>query len=133
MTRTLRGDGEDSIEFAIDVACLMDSLHCTDVTVLDLRGLSQITDVFIIGSGTSNRQMKSVADDVEELGEERGKELFRRHIDPQVTWIALDFVGVVVHLFEPEVRAYYDLEMLWGDGKRITWRKAANDDRHPDS
>lgn len=109
-------------DFAVQAARLMSTLHCTDVVALDVRGVSQITDAFVIGSGTSNRQMKSVADDLEELAEEMGLEVFRRHIDAQVTWIVIDLVHVVVHLFEPSVRAYYDLEMLWGDGERLNWR-----------
>lgn len=109
-------------DYALRAARLMDTLHCTDVVALDVRGISQVTDVFVIGSGTSNRQMKSVADDLEELAEDMGMEVFRRHIDAQVTWIVIDLVHVVVHLFEPSVRAYYDLEMLWGDAERLDWQ-----------
>jgi len=115
-------DDEKTDRFAIEAARLMSSLHCTDVVVLDLRGLSQVTDIFVIGSGTSNRQMKSVADDIKDLGEEMGINVFRRHTDAQVTWVVLDFVNVVIHLFEPAVRAYYDLEMLWGDAEKIDWQ-----------
>ncbi|MFG0253295.1 MAG: ribosome silencing factor [Phycisphaerales bacterium JB038] len=116
-------DASRSRQFALQAARLMHTLHCTDVVALDVRGLSQVTDMFVIGSGTSNRQMKSVADDLDELAEDLGLEVFRRHTDAQVTWIVIDFVDVVVHLFEPTVRAYYDLEMLWGDAERLAWRE----------
>ncbi len=121
--QSTRGSDENrSRNFAVQAARLMDTLHCTDVVALDVRGISQVTDMFVIGSGTSNRQMKSLADDIDELAEDMGLEVFRRHTDAQVTWIVIDLVDVVVHLFEPEVRAYYDLEMLWGDAKRLPWR-----------
>lgn len=119
--------GERAVAFAKAAAKLMSDLHCEDVVVLDLRGLSQVTDAFVIASGTSNRQMKSVSDDIAELGEQYSQKMFRSHMDPDVTWAVLDFVNVVVHLFEPTARAYYDLEMLWGDAKRVSWR-----DEEPD-
>jgi ribosome-associated protein len=91
--------------------------------VLDLRGLSQVTDFVVIGTGTSDRQMRSVLDHVEELGGKAGFTAFKRSVDARSTWILVDFVDVIVHLFEPNTRAHYDLEMLWGDAKRPAWER----------
>ena len=71
-----------------------------DVQLLDLRGISQVCDFILIGSGTSDRQMRSVADEIAELGRDMGTTRFRTNNDPASTWIVVDFVDVVIHLFE---------------------------------
>lgn len=109
--------------FAVELARLIHDLHCTDVVVLDVRGLSQVTDFLVIGSGTSDRQMHSTLDHSLELGRERGFEALRTSIDARSVWLVADFVDVVLHLFEPQTRAYYDLEMLWGDAPRLEWER----------
>lgn len=109
--------------FAIEAARLLEDRHCDDVLVLDVHGLSQVCDYLIIGSGTSDRQMKSVAAELEDLAKQQGETVFRTNRDTGVTWIVIDFVDVVAHLFEPNQRAYYDLEQLWSDAERIGWRR----------
>lgn len=79
-----------------------------------------MTDYFVIGTGTSARQMRAVADELEDLAKERGDHVMSRSIDDH--WIVLDFVDVVIHVFSDEARAFYDLEALWGDAQRVTWR-----------
>lgn len=91
--------------------------------MIDVRGLSQVTDYLVIGSGTSERQMRSVLLHVEQEGAAAGFPAFRSHADPRSGWLLADCVDVVVHLFEANSRAYYDLEMLWGDGKRVEWAR----------
>ena len=90
---------------------------------MDVRGLSQVCDYVLIGSGTSDRQMKAVAAELEELGEEHGSKVYRSSRDDGGTWIVVDFVDLVAHLFEPNQRAYYDLETLWSDAERIDWKR----------
>jgi ribosome-associated protein len=109
--------------FAIDVARMLADDRCEDVQVLDVTGLSQVSDFIIIASGTSDRQMRSAGDDAEKVGETHGWKSFRRHDDERTTWIVVDFVDVVVHVFEPNTRAHYDLEMLWADAPRIEWER----------
>ena len=114
-----KGDPAASRAFAVDLAqaCLLDK--CTDVVVRDVRGVSQVCDYIVIASGTSERQMRSVAQALEDLGKARAQPPFRSDRDTGTTWIVVDFVDVVVHLFEPEQREYYDLESLWADGKPV--------------
>ncbi|MGP1309015.1 MAG: ribosome silencing factor [Phycisphaerales bacterium] len=113
-------DHEKAKDFALRVAREMLDDKCTDVIVLDLRGKSHVTDFFVVGSGTSDVQMRSVALGLEKLGAEHGMNLFRSNArEPDPTWIVLDFVDLVVHLFEPNTRMHYDLEMLWGDAPRL--------------
>jgi len=110
-------------DFAIKAAQIASELNCTDLVVLDLAGRSPATDFFVIGTGTSDRQMRTIADDIAEAGRKMGFGLFGRAGYEQGRWILLDFVTVVVHLFDSEYRQYYDLELLWGDAKKVDWEK----------
>jgi len=111
--------------FAIEAARLLDDRHCEDVLLLNVRGLSQVCDYVLLGTGTSDRQMKSLADELGDLGRDKGHGVFRSDRDPRVTWQVVDFVGLVVHLFEPDRRAYYDLESLWSDADSVPWQREA--------
>ncbi|MGB8226501.1 MAG: ribosome silencing factor [Sedimentisphaerales bacterium] len=93
--------------------------HCTDVVALDLKGKSPATDYFLIATGTSDRQIKTVADEITEFARKNKLRPFGRAGYEQGKWVLLDFVDVVVHLFDEEFRQYYDLELLWGDAKKL--------------
>lgn len=114
---------EASLAFAIDAARLAHDDKCTEVVLLDVRGLSQVTDYIVVGSGTSERQMRSVLDHIQDLGKTRNFTAFRTNSDERSLWLLADFVNVVVHLFEPATRGHYDLEMLWGDAPRVAWER----------
>ena len=94
--------------------------HCTNIVVLDLIEISPATDYFMIATGTSDRQMRSVADDICVAAREQGQQRFGRAGYDQGRWILLDFFDVVIHIFDAEYRDYYDLELLWGDAERLT-------------
>jgi ribosome-associated protein len=90
-----------------------------EIVVLDLRGLASFTDYFLICAGGSRRQIETIADEVEEkLRKEKRRPT---HVEgyPRGDWILMDYVDFVVHIFTPASRAYYDLERLWGDAKRL--------------
>jgi len=106
-------------KFALAAANIAASRHCSDITVLDLKGKSPATDYFVIVTGTSDRQMKTVADEISDEARKQGMERFGRAGYEQARWILLDFVDVVIHIFDSEYRDYYDLELLWGDAKRL--------------
>jgi ribosome-associated protein len=93
--------------------------HCTGIVALDMRKVSQVTDYFLILTGTSDRQMRSVADEITDMAKKNGSSLFGRAGYEQGRWVLLDFVDVVVHIFDSQSRKYYDLEMLWGDAKKL--------------
>lgn len=121
------GDPERTREFAIECARLFKDDKCEHIVVLDVRGRSHVTDYVVVGSGTSDRQMNSAIDDAVELGERHGFSAMRTNRDDRSTWLLADFVDVVTHLFEPNTRAYYDIEMLWGDAPRIEWRRPGDE------
>lgn len=110
-------------KFAVEAARLAQDRHCTDIVVLDLKGVSPATDYFIIATGTSDRQCKSVADEISVLARQHKQSRFGMAGYEQGRWVLLDFINVVVHLFDSEMREYYDLEMLWGDAKKIRWQR----------
>jgi len=106
-------------DFTLSAAKLAIERHCSNVVVLNLSGKSPVTDYFVIATGTSNRQMRTVADEITEAAKGNGMQLFGRAGYEQGRWILLDFVDVVVHIFDSEYRDYYDLELLWGDAEKL--------------
>ena len=106
-------------DFALAAAKLAAERHCTKIVALDLRGKSPVTDYFVIVTGTSNRQMRTVADEIAQAAKGNDMQLFGRAGYEQARWILLDFVDVVVHIFDSEYRDYYDLELLWGDAEKL--------------
>ena len=121
---TPTGDDHALRAFAIEAARLLADRHCEDVRLLDVRGLSQVCDFVLIGSGTSDRQMKSLAEELDDFGRDQGQPMFRADSDAAVTWVVVDFIGLVAHLFEPGQRAFYDLEGLWSDAPSVPWERA---------
>jgi ribosome-associated protein len=109
--------------FAIASARELADRHCEDVLVLDVRGISPLTQFVVIASGTSDRQMRSAGVHLKDIARAFDYERLGSDRDDGTTWIVLDFVDVMVHLFEPATRGHYDLEMMWGDAPRITWRR----------
>ncbi len=96
-----------------------------DVTVLDLRGISSATDFFVVASGTSDVQVKAIAEHV--LDELRGEGERADHVEGLTggRWVLLDYIDFVVHVFHPQARAFYQLENLWGDAPRWDAPEAA--------
>lgn len=111
-------------EFAIDTARLLADRRCEHIRLIDVTGLSQLCDFLIVANGTSERQMKSVASEIEDIAEASSDhQVFRSNRDAATTWVVIDLVDLVVHLFEPNLREYYDLDGLWAAGEVIDWRR----------
>ncbi len=113
----------DSLAFAIEAARTAVDRHCTDVRLFDVRGRSQVCDYVLVASGTSDRQVRSVGAELGNLGASFGRERFRTNTDPASTWVVVDFIDIVMHLFEPSRRAYYDLDELWADTPEIEFSR----------
>jgi ribosome-associated protein len=96
-----------------------------DVVVLDLRDTPAFTDFFVLCSGTSQRQVKAVADAIEEAL--RAAKVRPAHIEgyDRADWVLMDFFSFIVHVFTPQTREFYALERLWGDAERIEVRDQA--------
>jgi ribosome-associated protein len=111
------------LDFAVQVARLAADNRAEDVVILDLRNLSAIADFFVIATGTSDRQMRAIAQQVEDYGRTVGQRVYGRSGLENATWVLVDYVDVVLHLFDAERRQYYDLELLWGDAPRVEWQE----------
>jgi len=105
--------------FALAAARVAADRHCADIVVLDLTGKSPATNYFVIATGTSDRQMRTVADEISQAAREHGLRRLGRAGYDQARWILLDYIDVVVHIFDAEYRRYYDLELLWGDAEKL--------------
>lgn len=107
-------------------AVAIDDKKGLDIALLDVSGLIVLTDVFVIASGTSRRHVMTLAEETEMLLKRADRRPLRREGMEDGSWVLLDYGDVVVHLFDEETRAYYDLERLWADAPRLSFEAAAS-------
>jgi ribosome-associated protein len=113
-----------SKEVALAAARAAAAKQGEDIAILDVHELIVITDFFVIASGSSDRQVRTIVDEVEKAVRERGVRPVRREGETENRWVLLDYVDVVVHVFADEEREYYDLERLWRDAPRVRWQNS---------
>jgi ribosome-associated protein len=109
-----------SLQLARRAAALCLDLKAQDVVVLDVKGVSDVTDCFVIASGTSDTHVRGIANHVLEEMDKEGNDAHHVEGLPQGRWVLLDFVDVVVHVFHPRLREFYQLERLWGDARVVS-------------
>ncbi|HEX9854005.1 MAG TPA: ribosome silencing factor [Acidimicrobiia bacterium] len=98
------------------------------MSLLDVSELVVVTDVFVIATGTSNRHVKSLVDEVEaQLARHLSRKPLRREGKEHARWVLLDYGDIVVHVFDQETRDYYELERLWADAPSIDYEPASAD------
>jgi len=97
-----------------------------NIVALDVTELMPLTDVFLLASGRNERQVVSIADEIEEKMLEAGHKMLRREGKTQARWILLDFGDVVCHVMHEEDRMYYSLERLWKDSPVVKLEIAEN-------
>lgn len=93
------------------------------IVVLDVGELISITDYFVIVSGTSDRQVATIAEEISKALKGGRKRALRREGEAGARWVLLDFGDVVVHVFHEEERDFYRLESLWGDAPAVEWEE----------
>jgi ribosome-associated protein len=110
--KRLTGDVARAVKAALDK-------KASDVVVLDLRNTPAFTDFFVLCSGHNPRQVKAIADSVEDTL--RAAKVRPAHVEgyDRAEWVLMDFFTFIVHVFTPQTRAFYSLERLWGDAERI--------------
>jgi len=119
MTKKLEKKRTADKELALAAAKIAKDRNCTGITVLDLTGISPATNYFVIATSTSDRQARSVADEIAKEARQQGHQRFGIAGYTKGQWILLDYVTVVMHIFNEDQRDYYNLEMLWGDAKKL--------------
>jgi ribosome-associated protein len=109
--------------WAVTAARAADDKKGTDVLVLRVGDLLEITDAFVIVSATNDRQVRSIAEEVErQVKESGGPSPLRIEGLSEARWILMDYGDFVVHVFLDETREFYNLERLWSDAPRIEWQ-----------
>ena len=107
-----------SLETAKNIVKILDNKKAIDIGLIETKELTIVSDYFIIANGTSNTHVRALADEVEEEMKKLGVE--PEHIEGRATgWILLDYGCVLVHVFDPQSRVYYNLERLWGDAAQV--------------
>lgn len=109
----------NSLELVKRAAQIALDTKAQDVVLLDLRGVTDMTDFFLIASGTSDTHARAIG---EHIMEEMKKAGFRaNHVEglEKGRWVLVDFVDFVVHVFHPTLRSFYQLERLWADAKEV--------------
>ncbi|MCF6157173.1 MAG: ribosome silencing factor [wastewater metagenome] len=105
-------------------ARIADDKKAEGILIFDVRGLTFFTDFFVICSGTNKRQLQSIATEIELKLHSYGIRMLGREGYAEALWILMDYGDVIVHLFDKDVRRYYDLELLWGDAPKLPWEKS---------
>jgi len=106
-------------EFAHQIVDWVAEKQAEDIILLDVGEVSLLADYFIICSGTTARQLGALAQEVRQQAKQIGASLLHLEGDPRTGWVLMDFADVVVHIFSPELRAYYRLEELWRDSNVV--------------
>ena len=106
----------DALKVAINAA---DDKKAYDLVALDISEIASFTSYFLFCTGDSSRQMQAIADEVEKKLKASG--LRPSHVEgyKNAEWILMDYIDLVIHIFSKSARAYYDLERLWRDGKKL--------------
>lgn len=105
----------DSKKFALIISDLILNKKGYDIKILEIKKISTVADYFVICSADSDRQVKAIADEVEDKLRENGIKCSHREGYESLTWVILDYFDVMVHVFKAEARTFYNLEKLWGD------------------
>jgi ribosome-associated protein len=105
----------DSKNLAYKITNLIFNKKGYDVKVLDLRKLTTFADYFVICSADSDTQVKAVADEIDKELRDEGIKYWHKEGYKSLTWVLVDYVDVVVHIFKKDAREFYKLEKLWGD------------------
>jgi ribosome-associated protein len=110
-----------SLQIARECARLADNKKGEDILILDVRDISSVSDFYVIVSGQSEPHLKAIRNEIEAKLKEQG--VMSKRIDgfPRSQWIVMDYIDVVVHVFDRNLREFYGLERLWGDAKKVDW------------
>lgn len=106
-------------EQALETAKILSSKKGKDIKVIEISDVSVLADYMVIATGTNSTHVKALADTVEEKLDEMGISVSHIEGHRSNSWVLLDYVDIIVHVFSNEAREYYDLERLWQDGKEI--------------
>jgi len=119
VARTAAGEGR---ALAGRIARALDEKVATNVLILDVRGLTPIADFLVLATASSPPHMRALGDAAAEEVEAAGAPLHHIEGREDSSWVLLDCVDVIVHIFREQSRKYYDIERLWADSKKVPWK-----------
>jgi len=108
---------ENSQQIATQIADLMVDKKALDIQILDVRGLTTLTDFFVICTSESQPQSRAICNHIEDEMLKEGIKPWHKEGIEKLDWVLVDFVNIVAQIFSRESREYYDFERLWGDAK----------------
>lgn len=113
-------------QLARQCAKAADETKAENIRIWDMRGVSHLTDFMVVCSGTSMPQLRAILRDVaDKLEQEHGVKPTHTEGKADTRWVVLDFIDVIVHVMDQELREFYGLEELWKDAKEVHWQTAA--------
>lgn len=115
----------NSEQMAIEAARALYQKKADDIRIFDVRGISGVTDFYVVGTGTSAPHLKALINETQHRMKQHNIASYRTSGESASGWVIVDFVTAVVHVFSPEARAYYNIERLWATAKEIQF--------HPES
>jgi len=116
---TKEGAGDDAGALAVSVAESLLDMKAENVKVLDVRGLTSVTDFMVVASGSGDRHVRAMSDTVRGVLRELGREILGSEGSKDCGWMVIDAADVVAHVFSRPMRRFYDLDGLWADASEI--------------
>lgn len=119
----VRTTSSRSLELATAAARAAEDMSARNIVILDMRDQAPIFDYFVVATGSSQRQLRAIADSIDDtLQKEYNCGRFGQEGYQDTAWVLLDFGTVVVHLFDEKTREYYRLEDLWSGAQPVAWK-----------
>jgi ribosome-associated protein len=110
-------------DIALYAARVAEDKKSTDIVIYDVRGLTDITDYFVLATAHSRSQIRAVIETIRRELKAAGVKRVGMEGDSSGQWVLIDFADCVIHVFSPQLREYYSLESLWGDAPKVDWKK----------
>ena len=109
----------EDMEIIREITTFLDDRKAENIVVLDLRQHANIADYFVVATGANKPHLKALHDGLQRCFRDHGYKGFQKAGVPDSGWMIFDYRGIMVHIFERELREFYDLEKLWKDAPRV--------------
>ena len=124
---TVKSPSTPTLAVAAERACLCARIaadnKARDIVVLDMRGITPLYDFFVLATGTSRRQIHTLAEEIDAALHAEGDRRLSIEGYEASRWVVQDYGDLVVHVFDPDTRDYYGIEELWADAPRLDWER----------
>jgi ribosome-associated protein len=124
---TVKSPSTPTLAVAAERACLCARIaadnKARDIVVLDMRGITPLYDFFVLATGTSRRQIHTLAEEIDAALHSEGDRRLSIEGYEASRWVVQDYGDLVVHVFDPDTRDYYGIEELWADAPRLDWER----------